>query len=106
MGTNRFDLWQLAARIQNGDTTATGVFLSELERQISRMIRRQVRLGSTRSEVDLRIAAEMGQLLGEYPHAFSVDRDELIQKATQRICRATLEAVRSNRYALETIIDL
>jgi hypothetical protein len=105
MGTNRFDLWQLADRIQHGDSAATGMFLRELERQISRMVRRQIRSGSTRSEVDQRIAAAMGQLRGEIPCFAPVDPHQLIEQATRRICRATLEAVRSNCNAMETVID-
>ena len=105
MHANRFDLWELANRVRNGDSAAAVMFLSELERQIMRMIRRQVRSGRAASEVDQRIAAAIGQLLGNDVRQLSVNRTVLLEEATHRICLATLEAIRSSRNGMETIPD-
>jgi hypothetical protein len=103
MSANRFDLWQLAARIRNGDDRASGEFLSELQRQLSRMIRRHVRLGQMPSDVGQWVAVVMGQRLDDIGSATPTERDSFIEEAAQRICCATLQAVRMASPATETV---
>lgn len=103
MNANRFDLWQLAARIRNGDDRASGEFLSELQRQLSRMIRRHMRQGQLPSDVGQWVAVVMGQRLDDMHCATPAERDSFIEEASQRICSATLQAVRISSPAAETV---
>jgi hypothetical protein len=108
MQVRRTDLRQLAARIRTGDSSAADEFYKEIEPQVVRIIRRAIRVRETNSAVARRIEAELGRLIFDGPNPAPVNWGSLIQEMTNRICRATIEGIRSERgnerNALDTVL--
>lgn len=105
MRGDRRDLWILASRVRDGDSSATTAFVREFERQLVRMIRRHVHSGQAICDVDRRIAAAISRLFEEVAHARGLNRTGLIQEVTRRICQATLETIQHGRSVMETVVD-
>jgi hypothetical protein len=82
------ELRRLAERVTGGAPGAAATFLSRIEPQVVRMVRRVMHTGATDTPFARLVAAEARALA---PRGDGADPEELVGRIARRVCRAMVE---------------
>ena len=87
------ELRRLAERVTRGNPGAAENFLSEIEPQVVRMVRRAMRAGAADTPFNRLVAAEARALA---PRDAGTDPEELAGRIARRVCRAMIARLGPN----------
>ena len=90
MSTNPTHWNTLAARARHGEYEAAAQLRDELAPQMTRLVRRTLRSGTTHSPLDRQILSEADRTLADHPECRGRDCEEMVQLVTQRLCARLL----------------
>src|SRR5688572_9556660 len=107
MNPNKNAFSALASKAKSGDGAAQLAMRRQMESEMVRIVRRSLKEGKVRTQLDHRIHAEAQRIGTAFASHSSEDLDRIVQRITQALCASVLSHLRPAPapQAEETIYD-